>query len=124
MATIAFDVYGTLIDTDGVVDRLREWIGSQAETFSQTWRSKQLEYSFRRGLMRRYENFAVCTRHALDYCCAEYEVSFSAGQKDALLENSQGLRALSVHHNHRGIHPAAVTPYCLRRLWRFERTMN
>lgn len=42
MATLAFDVYGTLIDTDGVVDRLREWIGSQAETFSQTWRSKQL----------------------------------------------------------------------------------
>ena len=87
MATIAFDVYGTLIDTDGVVDRLREWIGSQAETFSQTWRSKQLEYSFRRGLMRRYENFAVCTRHALDYCCAEYEVSFSAGQKEALLQS-------------------------------------
>jgi len=26
MATIAFDVYGTLIDTDGVVDRLREWM--------------------------------------------------------------------------------------------------
>ena len=52
MATIAFDVYGTLIDTNGVVDRLREWIGSQAEVFSQTWRSKQLEYSFRRGLSR------------------------------------------------------------------------
>ena len=62
MATIAFDVYGTLIDTDGVVYQLREWIGSQADVFSQTWRSKQLEYSFRRGLMRRYENFAVCTR--------------------------------------------------------------
>ena len=83
MATLAFDVYGTLIDTDGVVSRLREWIGSQADVFSQTWRSKQLEYSFRRGLMRRYENFAVCTRQALDYCCVEYDVSFSAEQKDA-----------------------------------------
>ena len=93
MATIAFDVYGTLIDTDGVVDRLREWIGSQAETFSQTWRSKQLEYSFRRGLMRRYENFAVCTRQALDYCCAEYDVSFSAEQKDALLQSYRALPA-------------------------------
>ena len=64
MATIAFDVYGTLIDTDCVVSQLREWIGSQADVFSKTWRSKQLEYSFRRGLMRRYENFAVCTRQA------------------------------------------------------------
>ncbi|MCP4784364.1 MAG: haloacid dehalogenase type II, partial [Fuerstiella sp.] len=93
MATLAFDVYGTLIDTDGVVSRLREWIGSQAETFSQTWRSKQLEYSFRRGLMRRYENFAVCTRHALDFCCVEYDVSFSAEQKDVLLQSYRALPA-------------------------------
>jgi 2-haloacid dehalogenase len=93
MATIAFDVYGTLIDTDGVVDRLREWIGSRAEVFSQTWRSKQLEYSFRRGLMRRYENFAVCTRHALDYCSAEYKSFFTAEQKDALLQSYRALPA-------------------------------
>ena len=95
MATIAFDVYGTLINTDGVVFRLREWIGSRAEAFSQTWRSKQLEYSFRRGLMRRYETFAVCTRQALDYCCTEYEVSFSAEQKDALLQSYRALPAFS-----------------------------
>ena len=95
MATIAFDVYGTLIDTNGVVDRLREWIGSQAEVFSQTWRSKQLEYSFRRGLMRRYETFAVCTRHALDYCCAEYDVSFSSEQKDTLLQSYRSLPAFA-----------------------------
>ena len=93
MATLAFDVYGTLIDTDGVVSRLREWIGPQAEAFSQTLRSKQLEYSFRRGLMRRYENFAVCTLQALDYCCAEYDVSFSAEQKDALLQSYRALPA-------------------------------
>ena len=95
MATIAFDVYGTLIDTDGVVSRLREWIGSQAEVFSKTWRSKQLEYSFRRGLMRHYENFAVCTRHALEYCCAEYDVSLSSEQKDILLQSYRGLPAFA-----------------------------
>ena len=95
MATIAFDVYGTLIDTDGVVSQLREWIGTQADVFSQTWRSKQLEYSFRRGLMRRYETFAVCTRQALDYCCVEYDVSFSAEQKDALLQSYRALPAFS-----------------------------
>ena len=95
MATLAFDVYGTLINTDGVVSRLREWIGSQAEVFSKTWRSKQLEYSFRRGLMQRYENFAVCTRQALDYCCAEYDVSLSAEQKDALLQSYRELPAFS-----------------------------
>ena len=66
MATIAFDIYGTLIDTDSMVSQLHEWVGSRAETFSKTWRSKQLEYSFRRGLMRQYENFEVCTRQALE----------------------------------------------------------
>ena len=95
MATIAFDVYGTLIDTDGVVSQLREWVGSRAETFSKTWRSKQLEYSFRRGLMRQYENFAVCTRQALEYCCAEYDVSLSSEQKDELLQSYRGLPAFA-----------------------------
>ena len=95
MAPIAFDVYGTLINTDAVVSQLQEWIGSQAEVFSQTWRSKQLEYSFRRGLMRRYENFAVCTRHTLDYCCAAYNVSFSSEQKDTLLQSYRGLPAFA-----------------------------
>ena len=36
MATLAFDVYGTLINTDAMVSQLREWIGPQAEEFSQT----------------------------------------------------------------------------------------
>ena len=45
--------------------------------------------------MRRYENFAVCTRHALDYCCAEYEVSFSSEQKDTLLQSYRGLPAFA-----------------------------
>ena len=95
MATIAFDVYGTLIDTEGVVSQLREWIGSQAETFSKAWRSKQLEYSFRRGLMRQYENFAVCTRQALEYCCADYEVSLSSEKKDELLQSYRSLPAFA-----------------------------
>ena len=95
MATIAFDVYGTLIDTDGVVSQLREWIGSRAEVFSKTWRSKQLEYSFRRGLMRQYVNFAVCTRQALEYCCADYEVSLSSEQKDELLQSYRSLPAFA-----------------------------
>jgi 2-haloacid dehalogenase len=95
MATLAFDVYGTLIDTNGVLSQLQEWIGPQAEVFSETWRSKQLEYSFRRGLMRQYESFAVCTRHALDYCCAHYKVSLSGDQKDALLQCYRRLPAFT-----------------------------
>lgn len=83
--TLGFDVYGTLIDTHGVVTALRQLIGEQAESFSQTWRDKQLEYSFRRGLMQNYETFAVCTSNALDYCCAYYKTPLTEAQKNDLL---------------------------------------
>ncbi len=85
-ATLAFDVYGTLIDTHGVVAELREMVGDRAEDFSRAWRNKQLEYSFRRGLMRNYENFAVCTREALDYTGHVLGVPLAEEQKSRLLE--------------------------------------
>jgi len=84
--TLAFDVYGTLIDTHGVLTKLQELIGNQAGSFSQSWREKQLEYSFRRGLMKNYETFAVCTDNALDYTCDYFKAPLSQKQKNELLE--------------------------------------
>jgi len=83
--TIGFDVYGTLIDTHGVKQALREHLGERAEGFSRLWREKQLEYSFRRGLMQNYCDFSRCTSQALDYACLEYGLDLSQGQKDGLL---------------------------------------
>jgi 2-haloacid dehalogenase len=83
--TLAFDVYGTLIDTHGVVVALEKHVGESAPEFSQIWREKQLEYSFRRGLMQNYENFAVCTRHALDYTVSVFKASLSRRDKEDLL---------------------------------------
>jgi len=85
MTTLAFDVYGTLINTHGVVSALQELVGDQAKAFSNTWRDKQLEYSFRRGLMQNYETFAVCTSQALDYTCTCYGTGLSDAQKQALM---------------------------------------
>ena len=34
--TLAFDVYGTLLDTQGVVARLEGMLGSQANAFSRS----------------------------------------------------------------------------------------
>ena len=84
--TLAFDVYGTLIDTHGVVAKLEEIVGDRATDFSSTWRDKQLEYSFRRGLMQNYENFAVCTRDALDYTCDRYGLAIGQEDKQVLLD--------------------------------------
>jgi 2-haloacid dehalogenase len=65
---------------------LGEIVGDRVMDFSSAWRDKQLEYSFRRGLMQNYENFAVCTRGALDYTCARFGVDFTSAEKQALLD--------------------------------------
>ncbi len=91
--TLAFDVYGTLIDTHGVVSALEELVGDRAPVFSQTWRNKQLEYSFRRGLMQQYEDFAVCTQQALDYTCSYYQTPLSTENRQQLLASYRQLPA-------------------------------
>lgn len=83
--TLAFDVYGTLIDTHGVVTALEGLVGESARSFSNTWRDKQLEYSFRKGLMQNYQTFAVCTSQALDYACAYHGADLNDDQKNKLL---------------------------------------
>lgn len=83
--TLAFDVYGTLINTSGVYSSLEKMIGEKAQVFMETWRNKQLEYSFRRGLMDRHVDFSVVTKNALDYCCLSHKIDMSTGQKKALM---------------------------------------
>lgn len=92
-AVLAFDVYGTLIDTAGVVTALEPLVGAQAAGFAQCWRDKQVEYSFRRGLMRRYAPFSTCVREAFDYSCARFAWSPTADQRTALLGAYDGLPA-------------------------------
>ena len=83
--TLAFDVYGTLIDTNGVIVALEKHVGNKASEFSRAWREKQLEYSFRRGLMQNYESFAVCTGNALDYTSSYFKVPLTRADKEELL---------------------------------------
>ena len=59
---LAFDVYGTLVDPMGMAELLAPDAGEAAESVSAQWREKQLEFSFRKGLMRMYEDFGACTR--------------------------------------------------------------
>lgn len=94
--TLAFDVYGTLIDTDGVLSHLESLMASEkAMQVSRTWRDKQLEYSFRRALMQSYANFEVCTMNALDYACDYHQVTLSAKGKKQLRDIYRELPAFN-----------------------------
>lgn len=83
--TLAFDVYGTLVDTNGVVTLLKDMVGDCAAEFASKWRDRQLEYSYRRALMQRYEPFAVCVSQSLDYVCDSLAIELIDEQKQSLL---------------------------------------
>jgi len=62
-----FDAYGTLFDVHSAVGRHKARLGSQADAVSMLWRTKQLEYTWLRSLMRRHADFWQVTGNALDY---------------------------------------------------------
>jgi 2-haloacid dehalogenase len=62
-----FDAYGTLYDTQSVAAITEEIYPGHGDIITQIWRLKQLEYSWLRTLMDRYEDFSVITRDSLIY---------------------------------------------------------
>ncbi|PLX39021.1 MAG: haloacid dehalogenase type II [Hyphomicrobiales bacterium] len=62
-----FDAYGTLFDVHAAVRRHAEAVGPDGQRLSEIWRAKQLEYSWVRALMGRYQDFWLLTEQALDY---------------------------------------------------------
>ena len=93
--TLAFDVYGTLIDTQGIAATLEGWIGERAPVLARAWREKQLEYTFRRGLMGAYADFDTCTEQALRYCCQALDIELDPEQEVALLQRYRQLPAFT-----------------------------
>ena len=91
--TLAFDVYGTLIDPFDVSTKLSEYVGDKASQFAQIWRDKQIEYLFRRGLMREYRDFSTCTRQALMFTDERLQTNLSAEAIDALMSKYRLLPA-------------------------------
>jgi 2-haloacid dehalogenase len=64
---VVFDAYGTLYDIQSVAYVTEEAFPGYGELITQIWRIKQLEYTWLRSLMRRYEDFSVVTQDSLAY---------------------------------------------------------
>jgi 2-haloacid dehalogenase len=64
---VVFDAYGTLYDIQSVAAVTEEAFPGYGEIITQIWRIKQLEYTWLRSLMRRYEDFSVITQDSLTY---------------------------------------------------------
>ena len=63
---IIFDAYGTLFDVNSAAEKCKYKIGSKWESFSNYWRTTQLEYTWLRSLMKRHKDFWKITEDSLD----------------------------------------------------------
>ncbi len=59
---LAFDMYGTLVDPIRIWKQLEQYIPREAQRVAETWRQKQLEFTFRLTAMERYEGRKLATR--------------------------------------------------------------
>ena len=87
---VVFDAYGTLYDIQSVAAVTEEAFPGYGEIITQIWRIKQLEYTWLRSLMRRYEDFSVVTRESLAYTLRslglKYDEQIFAGIMDKYLD--------------------------------------
>lgn len=77
-----FDAYGTLYDIQSVAAVTEEAFPGYGDFITQIWRMKQLEYTWQRSMMQRYEDFSVVTRESLVYSLKLLGLAYS----DAVFE--------------------------------------
>ena len=80
-----FDAYGTLFDVHSVIEAGRA-ITADPAALSALWRQKQLEYTWLRSLMGRYEDFWAVTEAALRFSVRRLSVQASEAQLAKLME--------------------------------------
>ena len=80
---IIFDAYGTLFDVNSAANSCKKEIGENWESFSNYWRTTQLEYTWLRSLMDRHKDFWTITEDSLDKSMKKFNINLSL-KKDLL----------------------------------------
>jgi 2-haloacid dehalogenase len=82
---LLFDAYGTLFDVHSVVEAGRA-VTDDPQALSQLWRTKQLEYTWLRSLMGRYEDFWAVTEAALVFACRRLGLAVGPAERARLMD--------------------------------------
>ena len=80
-----FDAYGTLFDVHSVVLRAAKLPGD-LQALSALWRQKQLEYTWLRSLMERYQDFWDVTEAALRAAVTQLKIQTSDAELHGLMQ--------------------------------------
>jgi 2-haloacid dehalogenase len=80
ISALVFDAYGTLFDVHSVTRLAESLFPGKGGALSAAWRVKQLEYTWLRTLMGKYEDFSRVTAAALDWSLES--LGLEAGEPD------------------------------------------
>ena len=83
---VVFDAYGTLYDIQSVAAVTEQVFPGYGEMVTQVWRIKQLEYTWLRSLMHRYEDFSVVTLQSLVYTLRILALKHDSGVLQRIME--------------------------------------
>lgn len=101
---IVFDLYGTLYDLGSVTRACEKAFPTRGVQLADTWRRKQLEYTWLRTLMERFADFDAVSEDALVFSCEDMGLALDAGTRRRLCDEYLKLQ------------PYADMPASLRRL--------
>jgi 2-haloacid dehalogenase len=91
ISALVFDAYGTLFDVHSVTRLAESLFPGKGAALSVAWRSKQLEYTWLRSLMGRYEDFSRVTRSALEWSLEYLQIEAEENALRALTDEYRGL---------------------------------
>jgi 2-haloacid dehalogenase len=83
---VVFDAYGTLYDIQSVAAVTEEAFPGYGDIITQIWRIKQLEYTWLRSLMRRYQDFSAITRESLAYTLRVLGLEHDSGVFERIMD--------------------------------------
>ena len=86
LKAVVFDAYGTLYDIQSVAEITEDAFPGYGEIITQVWRIKQLEYTWLRSLMRRYQDFSDITRDSLAYTLRVMGISYEGGAFERIID--------------------------------------
>jgi len=91
ISALVFDAYGTLFDVHSVTRLAESLFPGKGAALSQAWRTKQLEYTWLRTLMGRYEDFSRVTAASLDWTFEYLGLPDDEAARSALIDEYRKL---------------------------------
>lgn len=83
---LVFDAYGTMLDVLSVTGLCEQLFPGKGHQLAQTWREKQLQYSYLRTIMGRHRDFWGLTEDGLVWGAKKHKLDLTTDKKKQLME--------------------------------------